>query len=354
MSGAAAGAGSRRPSSQAGAGPRSGSRCRQPPRIAGAPRVRRRLPGTPCSPRGRGGGGGPGGGSRGGAGAGAVPPRHSRARAPAGISLHVDSLTDHSCSAESDGEKLPGRAGDPLCESGSECKEQLDDLDDEEDEEEDGARGLAPPKPVTSSPLTGLEAPLLGPPPEAAPRGGGKAPLGSRTSPGAPQPAGKPKLWSLAEIATSDLKQPSLGPGCAPPGLPAAAAPASAGAPPGGSPYPASPLLGRHLYYTPPFYGNYTNYGNLNAALQGQALLRYNSAAAAPGDALHLAPKAASDAGKAGAHPLEPHYRPPAGGYEPKKGRLRAARGSPGSQQPQKAGPRGGGDPRWLRGAFVA
>ncbi|KAB1280642.1 Iroquois-class homeodomain protein IRX-2 [Camelus dromedarius] len=131
-----------------------------------------------------------------------------------GISLHVDSLTDHSCSAESDGEKLPCRAGDPLCESGSECKDKYDDLEDDEDDEEEGERDLVPPKPVTS---------------------------------------------------------------------------------------------------------NYTNYGNLNAALQGQGLLRYNSAAVAPGEALHAAPKAASDAGKAGAHPLEPQYRPPGGGYEPKK-----------------------------------
>ncbi|XP_052598883.1 iroquois-class homeodomain protein IRX-2 [Peromyscus californicus insignis] len=238
-----------------------------------------------------------------------------------GISLHVDSLTDHSCSAESDGEKLPCRAGDPLCESGSECKDKFEDLEDEEDEEDECERDLAPPKPVTSSPLTGVEAPLLSPAPEVAPRGGsgGKTPLGSRTSPGAPPPANKPKLWSLAEIATSDLKQPSLGPGCGPPGLPAAAAPASSGAPPGGSPYSASPLLGRHLYYTSPFYGNYTNYGNLNAALQGQGLLRYNTAASAPGETLHAAPKAASDAGKAGSHPLESHYRPPGGGYEPKK-----------------------------------
>lgn len=278
-------------------------------------------------------------------------------RAPAGISLHVDSLTDHSCSAESDGEKLPCRAGDPLCESGSECKDKYDDLEDDEEDEEEGERDLVPPKPVTSSPLTGVEAPLLSPPPEAAPRGGGgggKMPLGSRTSPGAPQPASKPKLWSLAEIATSDLKQPSLGPGCAPPGLPVAAAPASSGAPPGGSPYPASPLLGRHLYYTSPFYGNYTNYGNLNAALQGQGLLRYNSAAAAPGEALHSAPKAASDAGKAGTHPLEPHYRPPGGSYEPKKGRLCAARGASGEGElrgpglvstPEKAWVRDQGDP---------
>lgn len=247
-----------------------------------------------------------------------------RTRVPAGISLHVDSLTDHSCSAESDGEKLPCRAGDPLCESGSECKDKFEDLEDEDDEEDECERDLAPPKPVTSSPLTGVEAPLLSPASEAAPRvgSGGKTPLGSRTSPGAPPPASKPKLWSLAEIATSDLKQPSLGPGCGPPGLPAAAAPASSGAPPGGSPYSASPLLGRHLYYTSPFYGNYTNYGNLNAALQGQGLLRYNTAASSPGETLHAMPKAASDAGKAGSHSLESHYRPPGGGYEPKKGRL--------------------------------
>ncbi|ELV10556.1 Iroquois-class homeodomain protein IRX-2 [Tupaia chinensis] len=209
-----------------------------------------------------------------------------------GISLHVDSLTDHSCSAESDGEKLPCRAGDPLCESGSECKDKFDDLEDDEDDEEERERDLGPPKPVTSSPLTGVEAPLLTPPPEAVPRGGGgsKTPLGSRTSPGAQPAASKPKLWSLAEIATSDLKQ-----------------------------HPASPLLCLHLYYASPFYGNYTNYGSLNAALQGQGLLRYNSAAAAQGEGLHAAPKAASDAGKAGAHPLEPHYRPGGGGYEPKK-----------------------------------
>ncbi|XP_012577187.1 PREDICTED: iroquois-class homeodomain protein IRX-2 [Condylura cristata] len=81
-----------------------------------------------------------------------------------GISLHVDSLTDHSCSAESDGEKLPGPAGDPLCESGSECKDKYDELEDDEEGDEEGPRDLAPPKPVTASPLTGVEAPLLSPP----------------------------------------------------------------------------------------------------------------------------------------------------------------------------------------------
>ncbi|XP_037386227.1 iroquois-class homeodomain protein IRX-2 [Talpa occidentalis] len=227
-----------------------------------------------------------------------------------GISLHVDSLTDHSCSAESDG------PGDPRCEAGEARRGHFEDLEDAEAGDAEAEPDLAPPKPVTSSPLAGVEAPLLSPAPEPAPRGGGQAALGSRTSPGAP-PAGKPKLWSLAEIATSDLKQPGPAPGPAP-AAPAAPAPAPAGAPPGGSAYPASPLLGRPLYYAAPFYGGYGGYGSLGAALQGQGLLRYGSAAAA-GDALHAAPKAASDAGKAGAPPLEPRYRAPAGGYEPKK-----------------------------------
>uniref|UniRef100_A0A670J133 Iroquois homeobox 2 n=1 Tax=Podarcis muralis TaxID=64176 RepID=A0A670J133_PODMU len=79
-----------------------------------------------------------------------------------GISLQVDSLTDHSCSAESDGEKAPCGAGDPLCESGSECKDKYEEIDEDEDDAA-ADRGL-PSKPVTSSPLTGVEAPLLGHP----------------------------------------------------------------------------------------------------------------------------------------------------------------------------------------------
>ena len=69
----------------------------------------------------------------GGAGAPAGPAFRPPYRVPSGISLHVDSLTDHSCSAESDGEKLPCRAGDALCESGSECKDKFEDLEDEEE-----------------------------------------------------------------------------------------------------------------------------------------------------------------------------------------------------------------------------
>ncbi|XP_015268805.1 PREDICTED: iroquois-class homeodomain protein IRX-2 [Gekko japonicus] len=245
-----------------------------------------------------------------------------------GISLQVDSLTDHSCSAESDGEKAPGRAGDRLCESGSECKDKYEEIeedeeeddveeddDEEEEEEEEAGRGL-PAKPVTSSPLTGVEAPLLGHPPgEDASRNASKALLDGRLPASAASqttPASKPKLWSLAEIATSDLKHPpppppGLGPSCPPASAPHSAA------------YPASSLLGRHIYYTSPFYSNYTNYGNFNA-LQGQSLLRYNSAAVASGEGLGQAGLSGggSAAHKQGAENslkhlashLEQHYKP--------------------------------------------
>ncbi|XP_060040149.1 iroquois-class homeodomain protein IRX-2 isoform X3 [Erinaceus europaeus] len=247
-----------------------------------------------------------------------------------GISLHVDSLTDHS--ADSDAEKLPCGAGPGMCGAGASCRDKFGALDEDEDEDDgegegDGEDQLAP-KAVSASPLTGVEAPRLSAPPEPVPRAC-ETPPDTRTSPVA-APAGKPKLWSLAEIATSDLKL-QRGPGPAPPAPPTA---------PGASPYPgAAPLLGRPLYYTAPFYGNYSGYGNLNAALQGPGLLRYSPAA--PGEALHAAPKAAaSDAGKVGAHPPEPHYRAPAAAYEPRKGGC-LAEGSPGCALGRRQDPSG-------------
>lgn len=252
---------------------------------------------------------------------------------PAGISLQVDSLTDHSCSAESDGEKLPCRAGDPLCESGSECKDKYEDIeeedededeDDEEDiEEDDGGGGERDPpaKPATSSPLAAVEAPLLGHPHADAARSAAKAALGPRASPGPPTAASKPKLWSLAEIATSDLKSQPLGQGCQPAPL-SSATPASA---PHSAAYSPSSLLGRHIYYTSPFYSNYTNYGNFNA-LQSQGILRYNSAAVASNEGLSQTVlnassvhKQSSDSLKTITNQLEQHYRPSS--YDSKKGR---------------------------------
>lgn len=244
----------------------------------------------------------------------------------------MDSLTDHSCSAESDGEKLPCRAGDPLCESGSECKDKYEDIeeeeededDDEEDiEEDDGGGGERdqPAKPATSSPLAAVEAPLLGHPHADAARSASKAALGGRASPGPPTPASKPKLWSLAEIATSDLKSQNLGQSCPPAAL-ASATPASA---PHSAAYSPSSLLGRHIYYTSPFYSNYTNYGNFNA-LQSQGILRYNSAAVASNEGLSQTVlnassvhKQSSDSLKTITNQLEQHYRPSS--YDSKKGR---------------------------------
>ncbi|XP_061444447.1 iroquois-class homeodomain protein IRX-2 [Rhineura floridana] len=219
-----------------------------------------------------------------------------------GISLQVDSLTDHSCSAESDGEKAPCGAGDPLCESGSECKDKYEEIEEEEeddveeedddDDDDDGADRVLPAKPVTSSPLTGVEAPLLGHPHgEDSSRNANKAALDARMAPPAASQttqASKPKLWSLAEIATSDLKHPhhhhhhhhhhhNLGQGCQP-SVPPSSTPHNAA-------YSPSSLLGRHIYYTSPFYSNYTNYGNFNA-LQGQGILRYNSATVASSEGL--------------------------------------------------------------------
>ncbi|XP_054478351.1 iroquois-class homeodomain protein IRX-2a [Anoplopoma fimbria] len=208
-----------------------------------------------------------------------------------GISLHVDTLTDHSCSAESDGEKTSCRVG----ELGS---DQAGDEDGEDQNHE--------PLSVTSSPLTGVEAPLLGhhhhqhhqhhhqhlqhlhhlhSQREDLARSlitnnintNKSSCLDSRPSP--QNPTVKPKLWSLAEIATSDQKQHHQQPNCSSSsssGL--LTPPSSTTSPAASSPslYPAPSILGRPIYYTSPFYSNYTNYGNFSP-LQGQGILRYTN-----------------------------------------------------------------------------
>lgn len=187
-----------------------------------------------------------------------------------GISLHVDTLTDHSCSVESDGEKVTCRNGDLVCDSGPDTKDKCDgsDLDTSLEERQRGPS----PKPVTSSPLTGVEAPLLTHHHrEDARNNSNKTCMDSQNQ------TVKPKLWSLAEIATSDPKQQQqhLGQNCPPGvGLLTSTAPSAS---PAGAVYPATSILGRPLYYTSPFYSNYTNYGNFSP-LQGQGILRYNSA----------------------------------------------------------------------------
>uniref|UniRef100_W5KZK1 Iroquois homeobox 2a n=1 Tax=Astyanax mexicanus TaxID=7994 RepID=W5KZK1_ASTMX len=196
-----------------------------------------------------------------------------------GISLQVDSLTDHS--VESDGEKVTCRISDLVCSSGPDAKDKCDenDLDVGHGERR---QGLSP-KPVTSSPLMGVEAPLLGHHHHHQDsRNKSKACLDSRTASEGQSQTVKPKLWSLAEIATSDPKQP-LGQSC--PSAVGLLASTASGTSPAAPVYSASSILGRPLYYTSPFYSNYTNYGSFSP-LQGQGILRYGSTGMAANEGL--------------------------------------------------------------------
>ncbi|NXH31257.1 IRX2 protein, partial [Myiagra hebetior] len=207
--------------------------------------------------------------------------------------------------------------------------------EDEDDDEGDGTRSKeeSPEKMPESnetsaedegrSGVTAAPAGWLRPAPSSAPgsgaAGASKAALGPRASPGPPTPASKPKLWSLAEIATSDLKSQTLGQGCQAAPL-SSATPASA---PHSAAYSPSSLLGRHIYYTSPFYSNYTNYGNFNA-LQSQGILRYSSSAVASNEGLSQTVlnassvhKQSSDSLKTITNQLEQHYRPSS--YDSKK-----------------------------------
>lgn len=84
-----------------------------------------------------------------------------------------------------------------------------------------------------------------------------------------PPSAPKPKLWSLAEIATSSDRckgssgdAPPPPPPC--PGLAQSAVMGTSASPSRSSPQcplPNSTVLSRPLYYTSPFYPGYTNYG---------------------------------------------------------------------------------------------
>ncbi|KAM6967819.1 iroquois-class homeodomain protein IRX-2a [Aplochiton taeniatus] len=215
-----------------------------------------------------------------------------------GISLHVDTLTDHSCSAESDGEKVSCRVVDMVCESRSDRRDKCEDDDGDIENDE---HGLSP-KPVTSSPLTGVEAPILNHQhqhhlqhqhqhhqrEDARNVNKSSSCLDNRISSSGPQnTAVKPKLWSLAEIATSDPKQQHLGQNC-PSNVGLLTPTSPTASPASGQVYSASSILGRPIYYTSPFYSNYTNYGNFSP-LQGQGILRYNSSMAAAAAAAAVA-----------------------------------------------------------------
>lgn len=125
-------------------------------------------------------------------------------------------------------------------------------------------------------------APAPGPHPSAGelpPGSGGSSVIHSPPPPPPPPPAvlAKPKLWSLAEIATSSDKVKDGGggsegspcPPCPGPiggqtlgGSRASPAPAPARSPSAQCPFPGGTVLSRPLYYTAPFYPGYTNYGS--------------------------------------------------------------------------------------------
>uniref|UniRef100_A0A8C5X3J8 Iroquois homeobox 2 n=1 Tax=Malurus cyaneus samueli TaxID=2593467 RepID=A0A8C5X3J8_9PASS len=218
-----------------------------------------------------------------------------------GISLQVDSLTDHRAPPNRNGEKLPCRCKDKY-EDIEEEEEDEDDDEEEDIEEDDGGGGDRdkPAKPATSSPLAAVEAPLLGHPHADAGPQAQQGGAGPRASPGPPTPSalGRPPAACAVSSAT----------------------PASA---PHSAAYSPSSLLGRHIYYTSPFYSNYTNYGNFNA-LQSQGILRYNSAAVASNEGLSQTVlnassvhKQSSDSLKTITNQLEQHYRPSS--YDSKK-----------------------------------
>ncbi|KAG8572150.1 hypothetical protein GDO81_011938 [Engystomops pustulosus] len=228
-----------------------------------------------------------------------------------------DSIDTSAEDEESDGDKLQCRPGDHLSESGTESKDKYEDEDDDEDIDEEN-RDL-PVKPMTSSPLTGIEAPVLNHQHEGSPRNSNKTTLDNRISPSSQTQASKPKLWSLAEIATSDVKHQNLGQIC----QPSAVSSGTSSAATHNSAYPSSSILGRHIYYTSPFYSNYTNYGNFNA-LQTQGILRYNSTTLTSNEGLsqtvlnsNSLHKHTSDSIKTSSSQIDQHYRSTS--YESKK-----------------------------------
>ncbi|NXP13672.1 IRX2 protein, partial [Thinocorus orbignyianus] len=197
--------------------------------------------------------------------------------------------------------------------------------EDEDDDEGDGARSKeeSPEKMPESNETSaedeggrGVAAVAVGWPHPAPsrPLGSGAAGKGRRRGAQAVLNKSDPKT-----CPTRRFRLQTLGQGCQPTQL-SSATPASA---PHSAAYSPSSLLGRHIYYTSPFYSNYTNYGNFNA-LQSQGILRYNSAAVASNEGLSQTVlnassvhKQSNDSLKTITNQLEQHYRPSS--YESKK-----------------------------------
>lgn len=190
-------------------------------------------------------------------------------------------------------ERLQESPGPREAESGlsdSDCKELAE-------ERLDGP--AVPHKAPGASPLGPCPAGREEPPPYRPPSAAAGPPLAADLHPllpaataasviHSPQQAAlaKPKLWSLAEIATSADKAKEAGGEAAPPG-PAvlggggpSRSPPRPRSPAAQCPFPNGAVLPRPLYYTAPFYPGYTNYGSFGA-LHGHPA--GGPAAAAPG-----------------------------------------------------------------------
>lgn len=119
----------------------------------------------------------------------------------------------------------------------------------------------------------------------------------------------KPKLWSLAEIATSADRAREAGGETAAPGPavlggggPPRPSPPRPRSPPAQCPFPNGAVLPRPLYYTAPFYPGYTNYGSFGAlhghpaggpAAPGAAFNGLNQTVLSRAEGLGKEPKAA-------------------------------------------------------------
>ncbi|XP_030313676.1 iroquois-class homeodomain protein IRX-5 isoform X2 [Calypte anna] len=167
----------------------------------------------------------------------------------------------------------------------------LSDSDCKEPTEERLDGPPAPPKAPGSSPLgpcpAGRGLPPAGseePPPYRPPSAAAGPPHAADLHPLLPAATGasvihspqqaalaKPKLWSLAEIATSVDKAKEAGGEAAPPGPAVLGGSGPSRSPPrprspvAQCPFPNGAVLPRPLYYTAPFYPGYTNYGSFGA-----------------------------------------------------------------------------------------
>lgn len=191
-------------------------------------------------------------------------------------------------------ERLQESPGPREAESGlsdSDCKELPE-------ERLDGPPG--PHKAPGASPLGPCPAGREEPPPYRPPSAAAGPPLAADLHPLLPAAAAaasvihspqqaalaKPKLWSLAEIATSADKAKEAGGEGAPPGPAVLGGAGPSRSPPrprspgAQCPFPNGAVLPRPLYYTAPFYPGYTNYGSFGA-LHGHPA--GGPAAAAPG-----------------------------------------------------------------------